>query len=118
MRREALYLADILEACHNPSEFVKQTSLMDIPTKKLVRSAVLQQLMVIGEAAARLPEEFRDSHNDIEWRRISSFRNRIVHGYFQVDWSLVWTAATEEVPLLRRRIAEIISQYLDESVDG
>ncbi|MDO8585726.1 MAG: DUF86 domain-containing protein [Armatimonadota bacterium] len=110
MRREALYLADMLEACDDLSEFVEMTSLQDLPLNKLVRSAILQQLMVIGEAAARLPKEFRDKHSDVEWARISSFRNRIVHGYFQVDWSLVWVAATEEVPVLRQRIAEIIAQ--------
>jgi len=109
MRREALYLADMLQACDDLSEFVGKTDRNDLPLNKLVRSAVLQQPMVIGEAASRLPKEFRDQHNDIEWARISSFRNRIVHGYFQVDWSLVWVAATEEVPVLRQRLADIIS---------
>lgn len=63
--------------------------------------------MVIGEAAAQLPRQFHDRHAEVEWRDIG-FRNILVHAYLQVDWSIVWIAATLETAALRQQIAAII----------
>jgi uncharacterized protein with HEPN domain len=108
MRREELYLDDILEACADIGEFLTGVDRVRFLADKLVRSAVLQKLIVIGEAASRLPTEFKDRHPDIEWAGIAGLRHRLVHTYFRVDWPIVWVAATDEVPALRERIAEII----------
>jgi len=109
MRREQLYLADIVEAADEISEFVADVSRDDFLSNKLVRSAVLQKLTVIGEAAARLPMEFRERHQGIKWSRIVGFRNIAVHAYFSVEWPIVWTAATEDAPMLRDQIARILN---------
>lgn len=77
---------------------------------ELRQSAVLQKLIVIGEAAARLPIEFKDQHPEIEWLDIVAFRNIAVHAYFSVAWSIVWITAIEDVPRLRRRIAKLLQQ--------
>ncbi|HEY9721716.1 MAG TPA: HepT-like ribonuclease domain-containing protein [Oscillatoriaceae cyanobacterium] len=76
---------------------------------ELVRSAVLQKLMVIGEATARLSAELKDAHPEIPWRSIVGFRNIAVHAYFSVNWEIVWTAATVESPALAREI-ELIQE--------
>jgi len=70
----------------------------------------LQKLTIIGEAASRLSKSFKEQHKNIEWADIVEFRNIAVHTYFPVDWSIAWTAATKEVPCLRRKIAAIISK--------
>jgi uncharacterized protein with HEPN domain len=116
MRRERLYLADMLEACDDVGEFVRDIDFEQFTQSKLVKSAVLQKLIVIGEAAARLPAEFTVRYDDVEWAEIAAFRNRLVHGYFNVEWSIVWTAATEEVPLLRQHLVTIIKRE-DREVD-
>lgn len=110
MRREELYLADILEACDDLAEFTAGISYHAFLDDKLRMSAVMQKLMVIGEAAARVSEEFRASHPEVEWPAIAGLRNRLVHGYFRVEWDIVWTAATQEAPVLRRQIAEILKK--------
>lgn len=107
MRRERLYLADMLEACEDIAEFVTGVDYEEFTRNKLVRSALLQKLTVIGEAASRLPLEFTSRYNDVEWSEIAAFRNRLVHGYFNVEWQIVWTAATEEVPELRKQLVAI-----------
>ena len=71
---------------------------------------MLHKLTVIGEAAARLPPEFRERHPEIEWADIVGFRNIAVHAYFAVEWPIVWVAATQETPELRDRIADILAQ--------
>lgn len=109
MRRSELYLADIIEAADDIAEFVLGLDRDSFASNKIVRSAVLQKLIVIGEAASRLSSEFRERHGDIEWADIAAFRNRVVHAYFSVEWEIVWVAVTEEVARLRQQIAQIAS---------
>jgi len=86
MRPERLYLLDIVEAADAIQRF-----LLDVDTEEsfyedeLRQSAVLQKLIVIGEAAARLPVEFKQQHPEVEWNDIAAFRNIAVHAYFTVS---------------------------------
>ena len=110
MRREELYLADMLEAADDIVRFLLETDQYSFISNDLLRSAVLHKLTVIGEGAARLPDVFRARHPQIEWGDIVAFRNIIVHAYFSVDWPIVWVTATQDVPALRREIARILAQ--------
>ena len=65
-------------------------------------------LEVIGEAVKNLPEEFRASHFEVEWRPIARMRDRLIHGYFGVDYQLVWDVVQEKLPELKRNIQSII----------
>jgi len=109
MRPERLYLQDILNACNAIERFLWRTTETAFMQDELVQSAILQKLIVIGEAAARLPRNFTEAHPEIEWADIVAFRNIAVHEYFAVDWKIVWIAATEDVPFLRDRIKAIPS---------
>jgi len=110
MRREELYLTDIIEAADAIQRFLVDVGQNTFLRDELLQSAVLQKLMIIGEAASRLSKEFRDKHPEIEWEDIIGFRNIVVHAYFAVEWSIVWVAATQETPELRRKITEILTK--------
>ncbi|RLC72407.1 MAG: DUF86 domain-containing protein [Chloroflexi bacterium] len=115
MRREELYLTDIVEAADAIQRFIEGIQREDFFGDELRQSAVLQKLIVIGEAAARLPTEFTNRHPEIEWADIAGFRNIAVHEYFAVDWSIVWVAATQDAPDLRRKVARILAkEYADD----
>lgn len=109
MRSDALYLADIVEAADAIAEFVAGLDREAFTGNRLVRSAVLQQLTVIGEAAARLSAELKGRHPEVEWTDIMAFRNIAVHAYFSVDWPTVWVAATEDAPALRTYTGQILA---------
>jgi len=79
----------------------------------LVRSAVLFKLVVIGEATGKVSPKLRSAHPSAPWLDIISFRNFAVHTYFGVDWSIVWTTATGDVPRLRNEIATILAALPD-----
>ena len=110
MRPERLYLNDIVEAVDSIEGFLDGIKESEFLNNDLIRSAVLQKLTVIGEAAARLPEELCQRYPEVPWRDIIGFRNIAVHAYFAVEWPIVWVAATEEVPLLRNQVAEILAR--------
>ena len=112
MRPEELYLIDIMTAADAIGRFLASSTPNAFGSDELRQSAVLQKLIVIGEAAARLPTEFRQRHAEIEWSDIVAFRNFAVHEYFAVSWDIVWVTATQDVPDLRQKIARILaSEY-------
>jgi uncharacterized protein with HEPN domain len=110
MRREELYLTDIIEAADAIQRFLVDVGQNTFLRDELLQSAVLQKLMIIGEAASRLSKEFCDKHPEIEWEDIIGFRNIAVHAYFAVEWSIVWVAATQEAPELKRKITDILAK--------
>jgi len=108
MRREELYLSDIVESAEAISKFVSGKNRDEFILDDMLRSAVLQKLAIIGEAASRLPREFQEKHTGIEWADIIAFRNIAVHAYFSVDWNIVWISATVNAPALREKIVKIL----------
>ncbi|SRR5712691_6914187 len=108
MRRELLYLKDIVEAAKAIQTFLDNVARDNFLENDLLGSAVLQKLMVIGEAAARLSNDFRNQHSEIDWPDIVAFRNIAVHAYFSIDWQIVWITATLDVPALKRDVLTIL----------
>jgi uncharacterized protein with HEPN domain len=70
---------------------------------------------VIGEARGRLSAELRDSYPEVPWRQIIAVRHRIVHAYFDLDWQILWDAATGDIPLLRRQVLKILAREFSET---
>lgn len=75
----------------------------------MARPAALHYLMVVGEAASRLTPEIKARHSYIEWRQIVSMRNRIVHAYFDLEWRILWNAALDDLPKLRKQVEAIFT---------
>jgi len=78
MRRESLYLNDIVEAADHIAEFISGANFAAFQKSEMLRSAVVQKLAVIGEAAARLSEDLKARHPHIPWPQIVAFRNIIM----------------------------------------
>jgi uncharacterized protein with HEPN domain len=114
MRRDKLYLHDIVEAADAIQRFLQGTSEETFLEDELQQSAVLQKLIIIGEAASRLSENFRQLHPEIEWQDIIGFRNIAVHEYFAINWEIVWVTAAQDAPLLREQMASILAVEFSE----
>lgn len=74
------------------------------------QAAVLRYLEVIGEAANKLEDTFRQLHPEIPWREVIDLRNVIIHDYINVDTKIIWRIITSDVPTLK----EQIYAFLDE----
>jgi uncharacterized protein with HEPN domain len=83
------------------------------------QAAVLHHITVIGEAANRLSSELRSGHPEIPWADIISQRNRVVHDYFGLDWTLLWKTVVEDVPRLRDQVSRILAtEFSEDCADG
>lgn len=101
MSREwALYFADIVEACEKIARFTHKVSQAQFETEDMVRDAVLRNLMVIGEAAKRIPDEQKLEYGHVEWRKIAGFRDVIAHAYFGINAEILWDIVHAKVPEL------------------
>jgi uncharacterized protein with HEPN domain len=110
MRHESLYLTDIIEAADHIAEFIEGVGFPAFQKSELLRSAVIQKLAVIGEAAARVSEDLRARHAQVPWPQVIAFRNILIHAYFGIDWDVVWRAAENRCPVLREQVAGILAE--------
>lgn len=108
MRRESLYLTDIIEAADDVARFITGIAPEAFERSDVLRSAVVHKLSVIGEAAARPSVTLKDRNPQVPWAQIVGFRNILVHAYFGIDWDLVWQAAKERCPRLREQVDAIL----------
>lgn len=117
MKDDAVYLDDIVEAAEHINNFLVGMDREQFMQSELLRSAVVQKLTIIGEAASRLSDEFRERHLEIPWAQIVGLRNVAVHYYSGIRWEDVWIAVTIEAPTLGQQIEHILAEEFSES-DG
>ena len=73
-----------------------------------LRRAFVRSLEIIGEAAKKVPADFRASHPAVDWRAMAGMRDRLIHNYFGVDLELVWDVVQTRIPALREQISSIL----------
>lgn len=73
-----------------------------------LRRAFVRSLEIVGEAAKKVPEEFRAQYPTVEWRAMAGMRDRLIHDYFGVDYELVWDVVHNRIPELRSQIASML----------
>lgn len=106
-RQAYLLIEDIIDSGNKILLYTKgQTFDAFINDAKTI-DAVIRNFEIIGEAANRLPEDFKDSHPEIDWHRIRGFRNRIVHDYFGIDFSIVWEIKENYLPSLLEKLDKL-----------
>ncbi len=110
MRTEAHYLWDIVEAVDSIDRFMAGKSESEFQQDEMLRSAVHAKLIVIGEAVCNLSEPLLHKYPDVPWAKIRGFRNAVIHGYFKIDWDIIWGAATTEAHELRDAVEIILRQ--------
>jgi uncharacterized protein with HEPN domain len=104
------YFQHILEETayilQSSSDLDKTTFLQDETLKR----AYVRSIEVIGEAVKQIPDTLRQKYPAIEWRAIAGMRDRLIHGYFGVDYDIVWDVIITKVPALDTEIKRIMSQ--------
>ena len=107
-KRDAkLLLSDILDAVEKIKKYTLGLTFETFIADSKTLDAVIRNFEIIGEAANRLPEEFKDKHQIVDWFRIIGFRNRIVHDYMGVDYQIVWTIIEKDIDKLSADIRSI-----------
>lgn len=111
MKRDyRLFLQDILAACHHIQKFVSGMDFEQFESDEKTSSAVIRKLEIIGEAVKNIPDFIREKYPQLDWKDMAGMRDRLTHGYFGVDYLLVWETIEYDVP----RVISIISQIIND----
>jgi len=73
-----------------------------------LQRAFVRSLEIIGEAAKKVPKDIQEKHSHIEWRKITGMRDRLIHDYFGVDYTLVWDVSVNKLSELRNHLRELL----------
>lgn len=106
-RQPQFYLNDILAAATSIMKFVEGMSEDDFKEDDKTSSAVIRKFEIIGEAVRQLPQSLKDHHPELPWKDIAGMRDRLIHGYFGVDYDLVWQTIHNRLPDLIEKIETI-----------
>lgn len=106
-RDPKLLLADILDAVEKIKKYTSGLTYDLFIEDSKTLDAVIRNFEIVGEAANRLPEEFKDKYPTIDWFRIIGFRNRIVHDYMGIDYKIVWMIIQKDIDILSTDIQNI-----------
>ena len=78
-----------------------------------LQRAFVRSLEIMGETAKKVPMDFREKYNHVDWKGMAGMRDRRIHEYDTVDYEEVWNVVTEEVPLDKQQIEKIIAAKAD-----
>lgn len=109
MRRELLLLREMRDAAVAIRDLVAGRSAEEIDADVLRRSALLWHFTVLGEAARQIPVDTKDTHPQIAWRAATRLRNRIVHGYWDIDVDTLVATAVDDLPQLIGQLENAIT---------
>jgi uncharacterized protein with HEPN domain len=100
----------MIDAADAMAAFVAGRAREDLESDQMLLFAVVRAIEVLGEAASRVSADVRESAPEVPWAAIVAMRNRLIHGYFDVDATLVWKTATEEIPDLLPKLRALRDQ--------
>lgn len=114
------YLDHIQQAAADVCSFVDGLAKDDFLADKRTQQAVIMSLIIIGEAATKVMDgyaEFTQAHPEVPWRNMRGMRNRMAHGYFDIDLNVVWETAQEWLPELLKQLPTVRQDADDEDLN-
>jgi uncharacterized protein with HEPN domain len=99
IRDECLYILSVSGNDLTRDDFFRDETL---------KRAVVRSLEIIGEATKKIPADFKYKYNLIEWRHMAGMRDRLIHDYLGVDYSIVWDVMQNKIPDLYEEIMEVL----------
>ncbi len=111
-RDTRLLLEDILESCEKITSYTKGLNFETFVSDDKTLDAVVRNFEIIGEAANRIPDSFCNQYAEISWHQMIGMRNRLIHAYFGVDYSIIWDVVENSLPLFKKQISGILLHEL------
>lgn len=102
--KSAVRLRHMLDHAREAVSMVRGKTRADLDTDRRLNLALVRLLEIIGEAAGRIAKEDRDRYSNIPWAEIVGLRNRLIHGYDEVDFDILWQIVTTDLPPLIKNL--------------
>ena len=99
----------MLDAARQATKFAEGRVRFDLDGDLMFALATVRLLEIVGEAARYVSEEFRQRTPHIPWKQIAGTRDRLIHGYFEVDLDIVWSIVKDDLPGLIAELDQTVS---------
>ena len=109
-RNDLIRLRHMLAAARKARRFVQGRGRTDLESDEMLSLAIVRLLEIIGEAATHVSEPVQAALPSIPWRQITGVRNRLIHGYFDVDHDIVWAIVEGDLPTLIIQLEALLLQ--------
>ena len=104
------FVSDMIEFCEKVMANSSNMELSSFVADSNLFDATIWNIVKIGEAATKVPEEIRVAYPDIEWQQIISMRNQLIHGYFSSRDDIIWQTISVDIPELRDDLRELLNR--------
>ncbi len=105
-----ILIKDMLDAINAILDYSNGIDYDTYMQDRKTRDAIYRNIMVLGEAAHRMPNHFMQQHPEIEWQKMESTRNALVHGYDKIDDRIVWNIIQSSLPSVKRQLEHLLEQ--------
>ncbi len=110
-RRDPLvFIHHMLDHAREAREMTTNRSRGDLDSDRMLNLALVRLMEVVGEASRRVQDGFRSLHPHVPWRETTDFRNRLIHGYDQINFDVLWDIIQEDLPPLIEQLETIIAE--------
>ena len=104
------YLRHILDEIEYVENTVAGLTKESFQRDETLKRSFTRSIEVIGEACKQIPSSFRDKHRQVDWRSIAGMRDHLIHGYFGVDYDIVWDVVEKRLPELKKEVLELLKK--------
>lgn len=105
---DRIRICHMLDAVREALAFMIDKSREDLGNNRMLTLAIIKELEIIGEAASKLTPEFKAGQPYIPWADIVGMRNRLTHGYFDIDLDRVWDTVLEDLKPLCAELEKLV----------
>jgi len=106
-REWKLFIEDILESIELIESYVANMNFDDFTNDRKTIDAVVRNLEIIGEATRNISDEIKNKYQNVDWKGMIGLRNRIAHGYFGINLTIIWEILKQELPPLKEKMKQI-----------
>ncbi|MFT4312696.1 MAG: DUF86 domain-containing protein [Candidatus Woesearchaeota archaeon] len=110
MKTDTVYLHHIKESIAAIEEFTQSMKKTEFLEKRIVQSATIREIEIIGKAVKQISSKVQKKYPDIPWSQIARTRDKMIHHYFGIDLHVIWNIITIDIPFLKKEIAAIEKQ--------
>lgn len=105
---EQIRLRHMLDAANKAMALIQGRSRADLDNDETMALALVRLIEILGEAANNVPQHLKDENPQIAWRQMVATRNRLIHGYFDIDLDVIWSIVTRDVPPLVTALKQLL----------
>lgn len=107
---DRIRIQHMIDAAEEALSFVEDVTDKDFSKNRMLILSVIKDIEIIGEAASKISVETKSHYPEIPWLDIVGMRNRLIHGYFDVNIKLVWNTVQNNLPPLIKSLKELLNE--------